>query len=185
MNKVATCDAREDVPVQVIILMGVSGAGKTTVGQILADRLSWKFYDADDFHSEENKRKMNSAIPLTDEDRVAWLDSLSSHIASCMDNKNPIVLACSALRKIHRNKLAGSRDGIFFVYLSGDMELIKGRLLLRKNHYMSPDLLPSQFSALEEPCENEALHVDISSEPEEIADCIIDNMKSNLVIEFS
>lgn len=178
-------EVRPDTPVQVIILMGVSGAGKTTVGEILAEKLSWKFYDADDFHSEANKQKMNQSIALTDEDRVSWLANLSSHISQCLDKRSPMVLACSALKKAHRHVLSSNKEGVFFVYLRGDLDLIKGRLEMRKNHFMSPELLPSQFSVLEEPTDDEAMHVDISSEPDEIAFRIIQNMQSDLVIELS
>jgi gluconokinase len=175
----------KEVSVGVIIVMGVSGAGKTTVGQILAEKLSWNFSDADDFHSSENKAKMNKSIPLTDDDRKSWLESLSKHIGESLECSRPLVLACSALKRSHRAILAQGNEGIFFVYLRGDMDLIKGRLEERKGHFMSPALLKNQFEALEEPTPDDAVHVDISPEPEKIVDTIISHMKSDLVIELS
>jgi gluconokinase len=185
MNHESAADVNEESPVQVIILMGVTGAGKTTVGEILAERLAWKFNDSDDFHCDENKKKMNKGIPLTDDDRASWLQTLALHISDSIENNEPMVLACSALKKSYRNILSQGREGVFFVYLGGDMELIRGRLQLRKDHFMNPNLLQSQFSTLEEPSDDEAMHVDVSSEPEEIAMQIIAHMKSNLVIELS
>lgn len=153
--------------------MGVTGSGKSTVGQMLAEKLGWEFYDADHFHPEENVIKMSKGIPLNDEDRVPWLKALASLIASSEAQGQSVILACSALKKNYREMLREASDQLKFVYLKGDEELIGERLRARKNHFMNPALLPSQFAALEEPCENEAYHVDIYPEPLTIAENVI------------
>jgi gluconokinase len=134
----------------VITLMGVSGVGKTTIGQALARDLGWRFADADDFHSAANIAKMHAGIPLTDEDRAPWLQSLHAAIASWLASGENVVLACSALKASYRAILLVSSE-VELVYLRGSFELIAGRLALRKGHYMNPDLLRSQLDTLEEP----------------------------------
>ncbi|KAB2825431.1 MAG: gluconokinase [Candidatus Dadabacteria bacterium] len=160
----------------VLIIMGVSGAGKTTVGSVLARRLGWKFYDADDLHTGENKEKIKNGIPLTDEDRLPWLEALGELIRGL---DAPSVIACSALRKSYRDKLAGSGRDVRFVYLGGDKELIRGRLERRKGHFAGAGILESQLQALEEP--EDALWEDIGPDPETIADDIIGRLKLEAV----
>jgi gluconokinase len=152
------------------ILMGVSGCGKTSVGQKLAERLGWDFYDADDFHPPENIAKMANGIPLSDEDRTPWLDSLRALVASCLQNDRPGVLACSALKERYRQKLLDSNPGAQLVYLKGSYDLIWSRMASRPGHYMKPEMLKSQFDALEEP--NNALTVDISLSVEQIVNLL-------------
>lgn len=152
----------------VLIIMGVAGVGKTTVGRALALRLGWAFYDADDFHPKENIEKMNKGVPLTDADRAPWLAALAGLISGL---DKPAVIACSALRKSYRDTLAGSGRDVRFVYLRGERDLIRRRLEGRKGHFAGPGLLDSQLEALEEP--DDALRVDIGPEPESIADEII------------
>jgi gluconokinase len=142
--------------------MGVSGSGKTTIGSLLAKKLNWKFYDADDFHSKTNQEKMSQGIALTDEDRSTWLNSLQSLI---QNEKDSFVLACSALKETYRSLLK-TNEGVHYVYLKGSFEQIELRLSGRKNHYMPVKLLQSQFDALEEP--KDALIIDISKTPQEI-----------------
>lgn len=149
-----------------IIVMGVSGSGKTTIGSLLAKELNWKFYDADDFHPQSNKDKMSAGIPLTDEDRASWLQALQELIRL---KAEPFVLACSALKEKYRNYLR-INEQIKVVYLKGSFEQIEERLSERKNHYMPVKLLQSQFDALEEP--QDALIVDISHTPQEIIQII-------------
>jgi len=156
----------------VLIIMGVSGAGKTTVGRVLARRLGWKFFDADDLHSEENKEKIKNAVPLTDEDRLPWLEALRGLIRGL---DAPSVIACSALKKSYRDKLAGSGRDVCFVYLGGDMDLIRGRLERRKGHFAGAGILESQLETLEEP--QDALWEDIRADPETIADDVIRRLK--------
>lgn len=151
--------------------MGVSGSGKTTIGKTLATKLDWDFYDADNFHPPENISKMENGIPLTDSDRLPWLDALHELIESCLRRDHPGVLACSALKESYRQKLLEGNDGVEIVYLRGSYELIWSRMSARKNHYMKPEMLQSQFEALEEP--TDALTVDISGSVDEIVQEIL------------
>jgi len=149
----------------IIIIMGVSGAGKTTAGRYLAKELSWKFYDADDFHSAANKDKMSRGVPLSDEDRADWLASLREVLNQNIETNQSIVLACSALKQNYRNVLKVNNQ-VHFVYLQGSYQQIEARMKKRKDHYMKPGMLASQFAILEEP--NDALTVEISKTPKEI-----------------
>ncbi len=134
----------------IIILMGVSGVGKTTIGKAFAQDLHWRFAEGDDFHSAANIAKMNAGIPLTDEDRAPWLQSLRTAITGWLASGENVVLACSALRASYRETLQVS-PAVKFVYLRGSYELIAQRLASRHGHYMNPQLLRSQFDTLEEP----------------------------------
>lgn len=151
----------------ILILMGVSGSGKTTVGRILAHDLGWPFYDADDLHPQANIDKMHRGEPLTDADRAPWLDALHDLIAPLDGDGRSAVLACSALKRIYRDRLAAHVAGARFVYLRGDASLLRLRLARRSGHFMPIDLLQSQLDTLEEP--EWALVVDIDAAPEEIA----------------
>lgn len=149
-----------------LILMGVSGSGKTTIGKRLAKLLDWEFYDADDFHPVENIQKMASGIPLNDSDRLPWLKNLQNLLSTSIKNgKNPI-LACSALKDSYRTLLLTGNNGVKTVYLKGSYELILNRMQNRTGHYMKANMLQSQFDLLEEPVD--ALIVDIQQEPEKI-----------------
>jgi gluconokinase len=149
----------------IVIVMGVSGAGKSTVGSALSQQLHWRFIDADQFHSAANIAKMRSGVPLTDEDRALWLESLRELIQGCIASKENVVLACSALKGSYRNFLLVGPD-VKLVYLRGSFDLIAKRLDLRQGHYMNPHLLRSQFETLEEPVE--ALTFDASPPVAEI-----------------
>jgi len=153
----------------IIIIMGVSGSGKSTVGAQLARELGWQFFDADDFHPPANREKMKQGIPLTDEDRTEWLNSLRELLHKNIEENSACVLACSALKQRYREQLAVS-ESVQFVYLRGSFEQIETRLKRRKDHYMPVQLLQSQFEALEEP--REAMVIDISNTPEEIIQII-------------
>lgn len=153
-----------------LIVMGVSGSGKTTIGKVIATKLGWDFYDADDFHPQENVSKMARGIPLSDSDRVPWLDSLHDLIESCLRGGRPGVLACSALKESYRQKLLEGNEGVKLIYLRGSYDLIWSRMSERKNHYMKPEMLRSQFDALEEP--SNALTIDISHSVDEIIQII-------------
>jgi gluconokinase len=149
--------------------MGVSGSGKTTIGRGLAGELGWRFYDADDFHPRSNVEKMARGVPLDDEDRAPWLESLRDLIRLCLGRGESAVLACSALKRSYRAYLLID-ENVKLVYLKGDYELIDERLKNRRGHFMKSKLLDSQFAALEEP--ERGLTVDISLPPEKIIETI-------------
>ncbi len=146
--------------------MGVSGSGKTTIGKLLAEVLSWTFSDADSFHSPENVAKMRSGIPLTEADRKPWLQDLQTAIKTWLQNNQNVVLACSALKDSYRQVLLVDSNLVKIVYLKGSYELIQKRLQERQNHYMSATLLDSQFHTLEEPLD--ALCMDVAESPQVI-----------------
>ena len=154
----------------VIILMGVTGSGKTTVGEQLAEELGWTYYDADDFHPEANVKKMAHGTPLNDEDRWPWLAGLAAKIGQWLGAEGGAILGCSALKQSYRDVLVGGRVGVRVVHLSGSKELIAQRLEMRVHRYMPASLLDSQFEALEEP--RDALSVDIAPAPTDIATSI-------------
>ncbi len=151
----------------IINLMGVSGSGKTTVGQQLAADLGWSYYDGDDFHSLKNIAKMSSGIPLTDEDRTIWLMQITLHIKKLIKTGENAIISCSALKQQYRRQLQIDSMLVKFVYLKGSRELIKKRLISRAGHYMKVELLESQFESLEEP-EN-AMIVEVKDPPEQIS----------------
>ena len=149
--------------------MGVAGSGKTTIGSRLAGELEWKFYDADDFHSESNRAKMSLGIALTDADRAGWLITLKELIAENVQQNISAVLACSALKHSYRNTLKEDQQ-VKFIYLKGTYEQIKIRLNNRTGHFMSAGMLDSQFDTLEEP--QNTLTIDIAHTPQEIISII-------------
>ncbi len=156
---------------QVIYIMGVSGSGKTTIGQQLSARTGFAFYDADDFHTPENKAKMKAAIPLTDEDRWPWLDNIHRFVAEKIATES-IVFVCSALRQVYRQRLSrGMEAQCRWVLLEGDYATIFSRLQKRQGHYMPPALLQSQFDTLEIP--GNAIQVDIKASPEKIVNQVM------------
>jgi gluconokinase len=150
----------------IIIVMGVSGSGKTTIGTQLAEALDWTFVDADDFHSAANVEKMRRGIPLTEEDRRPWLSALRSQITKWLEQHHSIVLACSALRARYRRELLVDPSRMRLVYLKGPYGLFERRLAGRKAHFMRRELLASQYAALEEP--DEAVVIDASLRPQDI-----------------
>ena len=155
----------------VIVLMGVSGAGKTTVGRLLAAALHAEFAEGDAYHPPENIDKMRRGIPLEDADRWPWLQILSAQIDRWLAAGKTVVLACSALKQSYRDVLAKGRPGVRFVHLEGDKALIRLRLDRRHGHYMPAILLDSQFAALEPPAD--AITVDVTGTPEAITATII------------
>ncbi len=157
------------------IMMGVAGCGKTSVGKSLAEHLGWDFYDADDFHPPENVAKMANGIPLNDADRAPWLASLHDLISSSLAQNRPGVLACSALKERYRQQLLEGNDGVQLIYLKGSYDLIWSRMIARKEHYMKPQMLQSQFDALEEP--TNALTMDISMSVGDIVQEILKHME--------
>jgi gluconokinase len=160
---------------RVVIVMGVAGCGKTTVGKSLAKHLGWDFYDADNFHPAENIAKMINGIPLNDADRSPWLASLRILIFSSLIQNRPSVLACSALKESYRQQMLAGNDDAQIVFLKGNYDLIWSRLSMRKDHYMKPQMLQSQLETLEEP--TNALTVDISKSVNDIVQEILKCLK--------
>ena len=152
-----------------IVLMGVSGSGKTTVGRMLARELGWQYFDADDFHPRASVEKMNAGIALDDADRIPWLEALGDLIRRSLERGEPGVLACSALKRSYREYLLID-EAVRLVHLHGDYALIRQRLEERRGHFMSPSLLESQFAALEAP-EPDA-RIDVAASPAEIVGLI-------------
>lgn len=150
----------------ILVIMGVSGSGKTTIGQLLSAELICSFIDGDDFHPPVNIKKMSSGEALTDEDRWPWLEILTDKIQEYIQQKQSMVLACSALKKSYREILCVERELVQFIYLKGNYATIVRRMQSRENHFMTKSLLQSQFATLEEP--EDAIVVDISPSPSEI-----------------
>lgn len=154
--------------------MGVSGTGKTTIGKLLSEKLKYPFFDGDDYHPEENVKKMKTGTPLDDDDRKGWLIRLNQ--LALEHKKSGAVIACSALRKNYRGLLrAGMGNKIKFIFLKGSFELIKSRLENREGHFMPLVLLQSQFDALEAP--SKALSVSVENSPSEIVEDIVRQLK--------
>ena len=152
----------------VLVLMGVSGTGKTTIGKALAADLGWAFVEGDDFHPVANVEKMSAGIPLNDEDRRPWLQALRRRVNEACERGEDVVLACSALKHDYREYLERhDPECVHYVYLHGPEGLIRRRLAERQGHFMDPTLLRSQFEALEPP--EEALRVDVTPAPAAIA----------------
>ncbi|OUL18928.1 gluconate kinase [Nostoc sp. RF31YmG] len=156
--------------------MGVSGSGKTTIGKMLANSLGWTFSDADTFHSQQNVEKMRQGIPLSEADRKPWLQDLQTAIKYWLQENKNVVLACSALKDSYRQFLVVDSNRVKLVYLKGSYQLIQKRLQERQNHYMSAQLLTSQFEALEEPLET--IYIDIAEPPQ----AIVQNIRTILGI---
>ena len=156
----------------ILIIFGVSGAGKTTVGKLLARELGWSFIEADDFHPAANIEKMRSGHPLTDKDRWPWLEQLRQQIERSFSAGENAVLACSTLKRAYRDRLRVS-DEVKFVFLSGDYALVEKQLRSRHGHFMNAALLQSQFDDLEEPKADEnVLTIELGRTPEEIVESI-------------
>ena len=154
----------------IVIVFGVSGAGKTTIGKLLAKRLDWRFLEADDFHQRVNVEKMRKGLPLTDEDRWPWLKLVRQQIERSLAAKENAVLACSALKRKYRERLRVSND-VKFVLLRGDYALIEKQLHNRRGHFMNPDLLRSQFADLEEAeLDEDVLTIELGRTPEELVE---------------
>jgi gluconokinase len=161
-----------------LIVMGVSGSGKTTIGEQLAARIGWRYEDADIFHPASNVAKMSAGQPLTDEDRWPWLRAIADEIDRAVAAGERVVIGCSALRRVYRDVLVHGRNDIRIVYLDGTQDLIAGRLGERKGHFMPPGLLTSQFRTLEPPTPDEhAVMVSIEAAAETIVDDILKQLK--------
>lgn len=158
----------------ICIIMGVSGSGKSTIGQLLSQELGWQFYDGDDFHPLENIEKMKHGIPLNDVDREPWLKGLRRLIENLQKQQENAIIACSALKENYRELLQNNDDNIIWIYLKGSFEKIRERLQHREGHFMKVEMLNSQVESLETP--TKAIIVDISLSPIEIVEEIISHL---------
>jgi gluconokinase len=180
LSESGAMDGASPAAAAVIIIMGVSGSGKSTIGALLAQSLRWKFEDADWFHPPSNVEKMHSGVPLTDEDRWPWLDAVAAWIDKARQSGGHGVIACSALKRRYRDILIGDRAEVRLVYLKGDEALIARRIATRHEHFMPGGLLHSQFEALEEPGPDEnPLVVSIEPPPREIVARILTALDSS------
>ena len=165
-----------DAPILVLVLMGVAGSGKTTVGRLLASRLGWDFAEGDDMHPRANVAKMASGHPLSDEDRRPWLERIAAWIDERRASSQPGIVTCSALKRAYRDMLRG--PGVVFVYLTGSKEKIADRLARRRRHFMPALLLDSQLSDLEPPGPDEkSITVDMNGTADQQADEIISRLR--------
>jgi carbohydrate kinase (thermoresistant glucokinase family) len=163
----------------IVLLMGVSGSGKTTIGQWLAEALGWPFLDADALHGAANLAKMQAGLALTDADRAGWLKAVRGAIESIRAAGQRAVIACSALKRSYRGELVGADDDIAIVFLHGSPDLIAERLGRRSRHFMPASLLASQFDTLEEPAPDERVTtIDIDAPPQEIVRRIIEKLRA-------
>ncbi|PWT92473.1 MAG: gluconate kinase [Proteobacteria bacterium] len=161
-----------------LIVMGVSGSGKSTVAEALSKRLGWRFEDGDNFHPASNVAKMHAGHPLTDEDRWPWLNAIADEIERTCKAGGHVIIACSALKRAYRDVLLRGRDDVRFVFLRGAQELIADRLAHRKGHFMPPGLLTSQFRTLEPPDASEhVIAVSIDATVETIVDDVLRQLK--------
>nr|WP_240759696.1 gluconokinase [Phytoactinopolyspora endophytica] len=159
---------------QHIVVMGVSGSGKTTVAKLLARRLAWPYAEGDDFHPESNVQKMAAGKPLEDEDRWPWLRAVADWMSAQADDGRSTVVTCSALRRAYRDSLREARGQVRFAHLSGEFDVIGERVAYRGGHFMPASLLTSQFETLEGLGDDEeGTVVDVNRAPEDIADAVI------------
>ena len=161
----------------VIVLMGVSGCGKSTMGAALSQALDWPFRDADSFHPPANIAKMSQGLPLDDDDRAPWLQAIAQWIDARCEQGEPGIVSCSALKRAYRQRIVGARDRVRLVYLRGDMALIGRRLQARRGHFMPATLLESQFATLEEPQADEwPLVVSVAMSPPRVMRTILERL---------
>ena len=160
----------------IVLVMGVAGSGKTTIGKMLAAHCGWGFSDADEFHSDANKAKMANGVALNDDDRRPWLQAMRNAIEMRQAEGQDWVFACSALKQRYRETLSGSDEDICWVYLDGSEALLLDRLAKRSGHFFDPSLLRSQLQTLEVPSQDESIHVDISLPPEQVVDAIVQRL---------
>jgi gluconokinase len=161
----------------ILIAMGVSGAGKTRIGEMLAERLQCTFTDGDAFHSEANKKKMHDGIPLTDDDRWPWLRTIRAAIEEKQRAHETAVFTCSSLKRSYRDILRSTDRDVCFVYLKGSFEVLHARLASRTGHFFDPSLLQSQLDTLEAPGADEAIEVSIELTPDQIVDEVIKQLE--------
>ena len=157
-----------------LVIMGVSGSGKTTVGKALSIHLDWPFYDGDAFHPARNIEKMSKGIPLTDEDRQPWLERLNKLMKEHLDKNTSLIVACSALKKSYREILKKDLETIQFIFLEGSFDLIMKRMEGREGHFMKAEMLQSQFDTLEKP--DDAFIISIDQSVEKIVKSVLEKL---------
>ncbi len=163
----------------IVVLMGVSGCGKSEIGTQLSEKLNAQFAEGDSYHSDANREKMRNAVPLTDDDRWPWLRSIAADIDRWLAEGQNAIVACSALKRVYRDILIGERQGVHLVHLKGSYDLIYSRLTQRQHEYMPIGLLKSQFATLQEPADDEnPITIDIADPPEVIVDNIVKALPS-------
>jgi gluconokinase len=161
----------------ILILMGVSGVGKSTTGTLLSQRLGWPFRDADSFHPPANIEKMSRGVPLDDEDRWPWLAAIAAWIDERLRGGEVGIVSCSALKRAYRDVLLGGREGVQLVFLEGQKPLLAARTAARRDHFMPPELLESQFATLEEPSPDERpLVVPVAQTPHDVVEFILSRL---------
>lgn len=167
----------KELKTRILVVMGVSGSGKTTIGKALAEALGWSFIEGDQFHSKESVEKMANGVPLTDEDRAAWLDSLRKEIENHLTSGNTAVLACSALKADYREKLKVD-NRVQFVFLNIPFGVAKERVSNRKGHFMPASLLKSQFETLQQPEGDDSINVDAQQTPDLIVKEVVAKLQA-------
>jgi gluconokinase len=162
---------------RVIVVMGVTSSGKSTVGQKLGDTLGWPFHDADSFHPAANVAKMSSGQPLNDDDRKPWLAAIAAFIDTCIRDNHHAIVSCSALKRSYRDVIIGNRSHVRLVHLVGDKALIGARMSQRRNHFMPTSLLDSQFATLEPPQADEnPLNIPVNADPDTLVATILEQL---------
>ncbi|MFJ7749862.1 gluconokinase [Arthrobacter sp. NPDC097144] len=162
---------------QHLVIMGVSGSGKTTISTLLSEHLGWIAAEADEFHPEANIAKMSSGTPLTDDDRWPWLDSIKNWMDTQAENGRSTIVTCSALKRVYRDVLGAAAGQVHFVHLNGSADVLRERMKTRSGHFMPPSLLPSQINTLEPLADDEpGIVVDILHSPAELADEILNRL---------
>jgi carbohydrate kinase (thermoresistant glucokinase family) len=165
----------------VVVVMGVSGSGKTTIAATLAERMGWRLLEGDAYHPPENVAKMRAGTPLTDADRWPWLRTIAAEIDAARTSAQPLVVACSALKRAYRDVIIGDRSDVVLVHLAGSVDTIGTRLRDRAGHFMPPGLLDSQFATLEAPAADESpIVVAVTAPPDAIADRIIVELRKRM-----